>query len=307
MRIAFAGLATSHPYADARALPVKTEVVVWEPDQNRRHQFLLKHPEARSAEDLSDLLATKPDGVVLTVPTPDVAACLGEILSHGRPCFVTKPAAATVEQIAALDRVVRQSPERVLSTSVLRFAPAMADAVASRAELAAARVTVRHDVGLWARGHNRWADTPAAGGGMLATMGIHGVELLVSLLGPSVRLVSAAASVRRYPTIQSEDTGLLTLQWEDGVLGTVEVLGSSDTESYEVALHHAKGTTRLLLDGEAADAEEALGYSATRREFLRMISGEPSPVPWSETRAVLRILAEARSHLSREQHGTPCR
>jgi len=291
MLIALAGLATSHPYADARTLSEYAALLVWEPDADRLKRFLSEHPAARVAPDLATLLAARPDGVVLTVPTADVAAALSRVLDRGLPCFVNKPAAGTAEQLDALDRIVPGAPGLVLSSSVLRFAPDFAAFAVDRAEVLTARVTVRHDVSLWATGYNPWQDDPAVGGGTLVTMGLHGVELLVALLGTEVRLVGAATTTRRYRTLRSEDTGLLALQWSDGVPGVVEVLGVADGEAYEVTVQTPAGERRVVLRGGEGD----LGYRATIDAFLGMVAGAPSPVPWAQTRAVLGVLAAARA------------
>ncbi len=293
MRIALAGLATSHPYADARTLRQHAELVVWEPDPDRLARFRAEHPDARVLPDLAALLATRPDGVVLTVATPGVPDALAQILDRGLPCFVNKPAAATTAQLQRLDEVVSRAPGLVLSSSVLRFAPAFAAFAVAPEQVLAVRATVRHDVGLWSSGYNPWQDDPAAGGGTMVMMGLHGVELLVALLGPAVRLVGAAATTRSYHSLRSEDTGLLSLQWADGVTGAVEVLGVSDSESYEVTVHTRAGERRVTLCG----GEDALGYRATVEAFLGMVAKPPSPVPWHQTRAVLGVLAAARARL----------
>ncbi|MGN9777178.1 Gfo/Idh/MocA family protein [Micromonospora sp. H33] len=291
MRIALAGLATSHPYADARALRDDAELVVWEPDPQRLARFRAEQPDAAVVPDLAALLATGPDGVVLTVPTSDVSEALAQVLERKLPCFVNKPAAATAGQLERLERVVARSPELVLSSSVLRFAPEFVAFDVPREEVLSVRATVRHDVGLWATGYNPWQDDPAVGGGTLVMMGLHGVELLVALLGPAVRLVAAAGTVRRHRGLRSEDTGLLAVQWADGVPGTVEVLGVSQDEAYEVTVHTAAGEHRVVLRG----GTDELGYRATIDAFLSMVRGAPSPVPWAQTRAVLDILAAARA------------
>lgn len=290
MRIALAGLATSHPYTDARTLCRVADLVVWEPDPQRLDRFRAEYPDAAVVPDLAALLDTRPDGVVLTVPPPRVPAALARVLDRRLPCFVNKPAAATVDQVAQLDRIVSAAPELVLSSSVLRFAPDFAAFSVPRAELLTVRATVRHDVGLWATGYNPWQDDPAVGGGTLVMMGLHGVELLVALLGPDVELVGAATATRGYPALRSEDTALLSLRWSDGVLGVVEVLGVSADEAYEVSAHTSAGTRGVVLAG----GEEELGYHATMAAFLAMVEGAPSPVPWAQTRAVLGTLAEAR-------------
>lgn len=291
MRIALAGLATSHPYTDARTLARHAELVVWEPDGERLRRFTEEHPGARVAGSLAEALADGPDGVVLTVPNPRVPEALAAVLETGAACFVNKPAAATREQLDRLDRLAIH--DRVMSGSVLRFAPGFAGVKAEPGEVLSVRATVRHDVGLWATGYNAWQDTPSEGGGTLVTMGVHGVELLVALLGPEVRLVGAAGATRHYGTLRSEDTGVLALQWESGVTGVVEVLGVSDQESYGVTLHRRDGADRVVIE-PGDDPVLGLGYAGTIEAFLRMVAGAPSPVPWAQTRAILGVLVDAR-------------
>ncbi|MBO4207199.1 Gfo/Idh/MocA family protein [Micromonospora echinofusca] len=291
MRIALAGLATSHPYTDARALRGDAELVVWEPDPQRLARFRDEQPDATVVPDLAALLATRPDGVVLTVPTPQVPETLAQVLDHRLPCFVNKPAAATTDQLARLEPVVSRAPELVLSSSVLRFAPDFVALDVPDEEVLAVRATIRHDVGVWATGYNPWQVDPAVGGGALVMMGLHGVELMVALRGPAVRLVGAGGATRGYPTLPSEDTAVLTVQWDDGVPGTVEVIGVTSDEAYEITVHTRDGERRVALRG----GPEELGYRATIDAFLDMVRGAPSPVPWAQTRAVLTLLAQARA------------
>ncbi|GAA2206691.1 Gfo/Idh/MocA family oxidoreductase [Nonomuraea monospora] len=291
MRIALAGLATSHPYTDARTLSRHAELVVWEQDQERLARFTAEHPQAKVAAGLAEVLAGQLDGVVLTVPNPQVPQALAEVLKTGLPCFVNKPAAASRAQLDQLDRLPIH--DRVLSGSVLRFAPSFAGTRVERDEVLAVRATVRHDVGLWADGYNAWQDTPGEGGGTMVTMGIHGVELLVALLGPDVRLVGAAGARRHYTTLRSEDTGVMALRWDDGITGSVEILGVSESESYSVTLHKRDGSETIVIEG-GDDPVRGLGYEGTIEAFLAMVGGAPSPVPWAETRAVLDVLVRAR-------------
>ncbi|MDX3100808.1 Gfo/Idh/MocA family protein [Nonomuraea angiospora] len=291
MRVVLAGLATSHPYTDARTLARHAELVVWEQDPERLRRFTGEHPAAKVAGSLGEALATGPDGVVLTVPGPQVPEALARVLETGAPCFVNKPAAASRAQLDALDRLA--IGDRVLSSSVLRFAPAFAGVRVDPAEVLAVRATVRHDVGLWADGYNAWQDTPGEGGGTMVTMGIHGVELLVSLLGPDVRLVGAAGAKRHYQGLRSEDTGVMALRWGSGVAGTVEILGVSEGEAYTVTVHRRDGSESIVIES-GDDPVKGLGYEGTIDAFLSMVRGAPSPVPWEQTRAILDVLVTAR-------------
>lgn len=291
MRVALAGLATSHPFTDAHTLARHADLLVWEEDSERLTRFTEEHPGAKVLPSLAELLAAEPDGVVLTVPNPRVPGALAAVLDTGAACFVNKPAVATRAQLRELDRLPIH--DRVLSSSVLRFAPAFAGTRVDPADVLAVRATVRHDVGLWATGYNAWQDTPGEGGGTLVTMGIHGVELLVALLGPDVRLAGAASATRHYAGLRSEDTGVMALRWDNGVTGTVEILGVSDEESYTVTVHRRGGTDTIVIEG-GDDHVKGLGYEGTIEAFLAMIGGAPSPVPWAQTRAILEVLVAAR-------------
>jgi predicted dehydrogenase len=127
----------------------------------------------------------------------------------------------------------------------------------------------------------------------MVTMGVHGVELLVALLGPEVRLVGAAGAVRHYDTLRSEDTGVLALQWGSGITGVVEIVGVSEDESYGVTVHRSGGSEQIVIEG-GDDPLLGLGYAGTIEAFLRMVGGAPSPVPWAQTRAILDVLVCAR-------------
>lgn len=294
MRIALAGLATSHPFTDAKTLAGHAELVAWEADPDRRARFQADHPSTRLARDLPELLATDPDGVVLTVPTPELADALALILAADLPCLVNKPAAATPAQLRRIDEVVAAAPNRVMSTSVLRFAPAFHGWSVDRDDVLAVRATVRHDVGLWASGYNPWQDDPSLGGGTLVTMGIHGLELLVSLLGTGVSLAGVSTGLRHHTGLRSEDLATLAMRWDDGITGSVEVIGATDVESYTVAVHTRAGTvTRVIEPGR--DPVEGLGYRATIDAFLDLVRSGASPVPWTQTRAILDVLTAARA------------
>ena len=78
-----------------------------------------------------------------------------------------------------------------------------------------------------------------------------------------------------------------------GVTATVEILGVSEPESYSVTLHRRDDSETIVIDG-GDDPVRNLGYEATMEAFLAMAGGAPSPVPWSETRAILDVLIRAR-------------
>lgn len=296
MLIAFAGLATSHPYTDARNLRargVPGGFVLWEGDPGRAETFLAEHPLAARVAEVDELVARGPDAVVVTVTPPEVADVVGAVLDAGLPVMVNKPAAVTSAQLARLDERVRGRERLLLTGSVLRFAPAIAKLTESeRRELLSVRVTVRHDIAWWADGASSWQDAADIGGGIAAVMGVHGFELLDSLLGPGFEVRWVRGSRRHLADLQGPDVVLIGVEWPDGLAAVVEVFGRSDVESYEIALHRAAGTRVVSLPTAGADP---FGYHGAVDALLAMAAGRDSPVEWSRSRGVLAAVAAARA------------
>ncbi len=299
MRVAIAGLATSHPYSDAGHLRelLGAELTVWEPDRDRLARFLDQHP-ARVVDSLDALLADGPDGAVVTVRPDQVAPLVQALLERDIPVFANKPAAVTLDQLARLDAIVSPRAERFMTCSVLRFAPAFErfrQAIVA-ADVLAARVTVRHDVSRWSTDPSvAWQDDPGVGGGLLTTMGVHGVELLVMLFGTDIVDVRARRSRRRYLSLASEDVGQIDLRWASGLIATVEILGVASSESYAVCVHGDAADREVVLrpDGQST---APFGYAETIEAFGRMLATGASAVDWATSRCVLHTLATARAN-----------
>ncbi|MDP3951403.1 Gfo/Idh/MocA family oxidoreductase [Microbacterium sp.] len=304
--IGFVGLATSHPYTDADTVVARhpdASLHVWEPDEDRLVAFLERNPGARSYESLAALIDADVHGFVITMRPPDVSDVVLACVATGVPLFINKPAAATLKQLDALDRVVQPIAERVLSSSVLRFANPVREFAAgfTRTEVLTARATVRHDVGRWLHGSTDWQDDPDTGGGGIVTIGLHGLELLASLLGVDFEIISSMAQVRRLQGLRSEDTAVIAVRWADGILGTIDVVGVAASESYGVSLETVNGPISLELP--AADTDP-FGYRGAIDAFLEMVDAAregrrvASPVAWHETRAILRgiVTASALAH-----------
>jgi len=255
--------------------------------------FRERHADVEPASGLDELLARRPDAVVVTTRPESIAPTVATVLRAGIACFVNKPAAASAADLDALDRAVRGHEERFLTSSVLRFAPAvveLAERVAHE-RVVGARATVRHDIAGFLTADRRWQDDPARGGGTLISLGLHGVELLDATVGPGARVLSATRSVMVHTDTASEDVGAVVVGWPDGRIGTIEVAGLGGDEVYEVTVQTEHGVHTARLGG--ADWQEALGYRGTMRAVLAMAGGAASPLAWERGRAVLACVTNA--------------
>jgi predicted dehydrogenase len=296
MRLAFAGLAHSHPFIDAgvaREMGVH-DIDVWDGGEaDRLAAFRERYPTCEPVGSLAELLARGPAAVVVTTRPGLIPDTVASVLRAGLPCFVNKPAAASADALAALDRVVAGHEERFMTTSVLRFAPAVVELAARTAgrRVLGARALVRHDIAGFLTPERSWQDDPAEGGGTLISLGLHGAELLDAVAGPGARVLAANRSVLVHRATRSEDQGAVLLGWPDGRLGTIEVSGAGGDEVYEVAVQTEDAVETLRLGGP--DWLDALGYRGTMRAILAMAGGAASPLPWERSRAVLECAVQA--------------
>ncbi|QNP55709.1 hypothetical protein [Tessaracoccus defluvii] len=75
-----------------------------------------------------------------------------------------------------------------------------------------------------------------------------------------------------------------------GLVGTIEVLGDTVEDGYELSILTRDGEHHCWLPAGDVDPYGGLG---AMRAVLAMAGGAPTPVPWSESRAVLAALADA--------------
>lgn len=100
--------------------------------------------------------------------------------------------------------------------------------------------------------------------------------------------------MRHHTGLRSEDTATLAVCWDDGIIGSVEVIGATDVESYTVTVHTRTGSVTTVIE-PGQDPVEELGYRATIDAFLDLVRTGTSPVPWAQTHAILDVLTAARA------------
>lgn len=284
MRIAFAGLATSHPFALARLATRARdlELSVWDSHQSSVRRFASEFP-ARRHSSARSLLSDSPDVVIVSVRPQHSAVVVGSVLESGAACYHSKVASANLDQLEALDRVVSPQPERYLGGSVLRFAPALQTLGPARG---AARldVLVKHDIGFFLDATRAWQDDPAEGGGTAISLGVHGWEIASAILGEPFTAQGGTTSLD-YHASRSEDGASLRAISRSGTLVEVTIVGAADSEEYRAEIHTEDGSQAVVLGG--GDEDVSLGYEATTEAILALGDGAPSPVDWALARNVI--------------------
>lgn len=292
-RVAFAGLAHSHPHTDAAgAAALGAQVVaVYDSDATAAGDFAERFGGV--AVDSPDILIAHRPDVIVATPRPD------EVLSTLRalretaaavPVFFNKVLAATEQQFADVDRALAVQRKSVGTASVLRFAPALAQLAAelSGDEIFSIRAHAQHDNEAFRLPDRRWQDDPAQGGGTLVTVGVHAWQMIDRAV-PGAILESAVGWTARSSDTLSEDVGGIQgrLRLADGRAISVQatVSGVPGADRYSLEVISARGVHTIDLDVD--DALEQLGFRGLVRALIDDAPRGEVPAPWAEARAVV--------------------
>ncbi|WP_243228738.1 hypothetical protein [Microbacterium sp. CIAB417] len=284
MRIAFAGVAHSHPFADAANLVARGAEIagVWDADDPARLSDFSMRFAADVHEGLDGLLAIEPDVVVVTVRTPRAAAVALACADAGVPAFFNKTVAADP---AGLERWASVSPAARFTSSVLRFAPALEEFAAGLRGMAlhAIEVHAQHDIAGFLSGDRAWQDDPAGAGGTMINIGVHAWEMLDVLMpGADAEILSA---VRTYGAIGTASEVLGSVHARVGETAvTVTVSGVSGSDRYALRVWTDDGIRDLVLP----DDSDGLGYGGAADAILRLGEHAVVPVAPDRTLAVYR-------------------
>jgi predicted dehydrogenase len=300
VKIGFCGLALSHPYTFAeRFLRLGVDrFVIWDTEAERVDRFRERHPTATVVDDPEAMAAAGVDGVMVCSETVDHLAHARVFLERDVPTFVDKPLVTTQSDLEGFDAVAHLAP--LWCASVLRFAPALRAVIEKAVEGELGDVThvetvIDHTIAPYLVPGNTWQDEPDRGGGTIATMGAHGMELIAAVCAP-FRPEGVFASARRvrHHTSRSEDTAHVVLDLPDGPLASIALVGAADVEpSYALTVHGSVASATAVVPGSGGDDPD-FGYDATAQAFLGMLRDGKAPVPWDEVRAISAALLAAR-------------
>ncbi|WP_348789141.1 hypothetical protein [Leifsonia sp. NPDC080035] len=296
LRVAFAGVAHSHPWADAANLVDigATVSAVWDADDPARRDDFAERFGAAVAPDPGALLADGPDLVVATPRTPRAVAVAAACAAAGIPVFLNKTVAASEEAVGAFDRL-DAAGSRFSTASVLRFAPAVAG-FAERvdpARMLAVEVSAQHDIAGFLTPERDWQDDPAGAGGTILNVGLHAFELLDAVI-PGARPIIAVGRSARGDLPTRSETVALALGSVHGVPLTVSVSGVPGPDRYAIRVLAPDGAHELVL-GDGDD----LGYTGLARRLVDFARGGDAPVAWRRSRESYRAALELAA-LTRE-------
>jgi hypothetical protein len=194
------------------------------------------------------------------------------VILAGKPLFIDKPLAGSLSDAIAIYQLAKQHNVPVFSASSLRFSPGVQELANDKA-----LGTIAGAVAWGACGYQE--GTPD-----LYFYGIHGVEILYTLLGPGCQTV-----VRT----QTDDTDIVTGTWSEGRIGTYRGIRKNKAEFGAVAF----GTQAIK------STEKAGGYEPLCHEIAKFLISKESPVD-NETTIEMFAFMEAADE-SKRSGGNP--
>ncbi len=188
-----------------------------------------------------------------------------EAFRCGKPVFIDKPLASTLEDARAIAALGRETGVSWFSSSSVRYSPI---ALALK--------------GTENRGVDTWGPGPLEPHHALdlSWYGIHAVELLYTLMGPGCEQVTRISG-----GTDQEGSDVLVARWKDGRLATVRTLRP----------YGKFGANVLRPDGSMAHApEEEGGYEGLLRQVIEFFRTGKPPVPNQETLEIFSFLDAAQ-------------
>lgn len=206
-------------------------------------------------------LCSKSDGLLLE--SIDGRAHLGQFQQAaqcGKPIFIDKPLASTLADAREIARLAHEKGIPWFSASSLRYSPI--------AELRGPDVT----------GAMMWAPGPLEKHQALdlSWYGIHGVEMLYTVLGTGCVEVSR---------VSAPDSDVITGKWRDGRVGTVHLQRP----------YGRYGGVAYLKDQKLnAKPDIAFNYADLLREIVKFMETKTPPVPNDETLEIFAFMDAAQ-------------
>jgi hypothetical protein len=184
----------------------------------------------------------------------------------GKPIFIDKPLATTVEDARAIAALLQQQKIPWFSTSSIRYG---------------SEPRPEHLLGAETWGPVHYIEEFPLD---LTFYGIHSIESLYRLMGPGVTQVTQT---------RSKDSNVLVATWSDGRVGTVRLMESST--AYGAVLYREGGRAEIISTNA--------GYGPQVAEIVRFMREKTSSVPESETMEIFALMQAAQESL--QQGGIP--
>ncbi len=306
-------------YASALKSLDNVEFVGIADDDPARARKMARTFGVKAFETYEDLLESDADGIIVTSENVNHRRHVAYAAQHEKHVLCEKPLAPTMEDAEAIVEVCRRSRVQLMTAFPCRFHPAYkrlkaaADAGAFGKVLAIKGTNQGTYPGGW------FGDASLSGGGAVIDHTVHLADLMRDLIGAEAATVYAETS-SRILGMDVEDTGVVSLEFTNGTIASIDCSWSRPRKSYptwgnlNMDVTGSEGFARMTMFGQKIDyySEKAgkLVYEywgdnvglALVESFVRCIAtGDPVPVDGNDGLKATEIaLAAYRSVKSGE-------
>ena len=203
--------------------------------------------------NLEDLLLSEKEVNVVSVCTPNGLHARHSIqcLNAGKNVLCEKPMAIDVSDCGEMIKAAEKNNRRLFVIKQNRFNPPV---------VAVKELIDNHTLGkiysvqlncFWNRNkeyyQNSWKGTKELDGGTLYTQFSHFIDLLYWLIGDVKKVYALTANFAHQGIIEFEDTGVVILQFYNGVLGTINYTVNAFAQNMEgsITIFGEKGTVKI--------------------------------------------------------------
>jgi virulence factor len=186
-------------------------------------------------------------------------------LEAGLPTFVDKPFAATVKEADTMISLAAKHKAPLMTCSALRYDPTIIDAVAKQKDLGK---IVSAEV---------WGNAPLHPGNPgLLHYGIHGVEMIYTLLGRGCQFVQ---------NLSTEQGEVAMGLWPGGRIGVVRGVREGQG-GFGFTAHYEKGHRSAISEGSAF-------YTEMLKKIVGMFQTRVAPIDILESREIIEFISAA--------------
>lgn len=229
---------------------------VCDSDVERAKAFAKEHSEERTVAyygDIDSLLRSDIDAVYIGIPSGLHAQCAVRAANAGKHIVIEKPMGITLIQLDAIENACLSNGVKLCAVSQLSFSDgylrlkkAVDSSKIGKVFLADLKMKFYRSDEYYLSGG--WRGTwQFDGGGALMNQGIHGISLLLGLMG---RPKSVSALTRTFVhNIEVEDTAAAIIEFESGAIANIVATTSVQPAlPRELSLHSTRGTVTLTED-----------------------------------------------------------
>lgn len=267
-------------------------------------KFGFKEASSDSAAALADTAA---DTVVIATRHDAHARQVLAALNAGKHVFCEKPLCLTLDELAEIEAVATSRPGQLLMIGFnRRFAPQVVKMKSLLGTVAQPKSFIM-TVNAGDIPPDHWTQDRAVGGGRIIGEGCHFIDLLRYLAGAPITAAHVFALGKHDAIPVADDKVTITLQFEDGSVGTVHYLANGDKGFPKERLEVFCAGRVLQLDNfrklrawgwSGFDKmnlwKQDKGQTACAKAFIDAVkSGGQAPISQSEIFEVSRVTIEA--------------